>query len=108
MGGEVRIGSNEDGMEERRVTVDGHEFLLVRTETEWHVYWENAPDDCHGELGALSWIYFADATTTTGLSIVNVDLADPDRKEELLSRVAVAAGLSLRPLRYVGRPGADA
>ena len=105
------IERNAEGNEERHVVVDGHAFVLERFDpgSEWHVCWRDAPpEDCHPELGTLSWEYSPGATPTTNLSIANIDMVDTHRKEELLARVAVEAGLTLRPVRHVGKPDADA
>ena len=96
---------------ERKVTIEGQTFHLERVDAfgEWRVYWDpEPPPGCHPQLGALGWAHVPGATPTTGLGIVNVDQIDRERKEELLARVAVAAGLTLRPLRYVGKPNYDA
>jgi hypothetical protein len=88
--------------------VDGHRFVLFREEGQWSVFWEGEPPPgYHPELGKLAWVAVPGATPTTGLAMADVDQVDRERKEELLSRVAVAAGLTLRPLRY-GKPEANA
>jgi hypothetical protein len=99
--GMVVITTNAEGNEERRVEVDGHRFVLVKNELlgEWSVYWDgDRPDRCHPELGKLTCLYVPGPNPTIEVSIGDVDQVDRPKKQELLARVAVAAGLTQRPI----------
>ncbi len=110
-----RISKDEDGNEQRHVTVDGHAFVLVKSvgAGQWYVFWDgDAPEGFHPELGKLAWrngpYPVEGATETTGLIIGDVDQEDFHRKEELLARVGVEAGLTLQPIRPRDKPEYDA
>lgn len=80
------------------VAVDGQAFVLEKNlgQREWGIYWrDEPPNECHPQLGALSWPL--GASDTGDLIVTNVDQRDSAANRALLVRVAEAAGLGVRP-----------